>query len=60
MAKFRDKTTGNVFVFELEHDIKSLRDHPDYEEVVDEIIDYTVAEEPIKVQVKKTKTKGKE
>lgn len=33
MAKFKCKQSGNVFVFESEHDIKGLRVHPEYEEV---------------------------
>lgn len=57
--KFKDKSTGNVFEFKNEHDIEAMRSHPDYDEVVEEVIDYTVAEEPIKVQVKKPKSKGK-
>lgn len=54
MAKFKDKSTGNVFEFTLEHDIKTMRKHPEYEEV--EVVGYTVAEEPL--VVKKTKSKG--
>ena len=38
MAKFRCKQSGNVFVFESEHDIKGLRKHPEYEEVIEETV----------------------
>jgi hypothetical protein len=43
MAKFRDNASGNVFVFESQHDIDSLRKHPEYTEV----IEVTVVEEPL-------------
>ena len=56
MAKFKDKATGNVFEFVLEHDIESMRKHPDYEEVV--VVGYTVAEEPLVVKKTKSKSKG--
>ena len=36
MAKFKDKATGNVFEFTSEHDIQSMRKHPEYEEVKEE------------------------
>ena len=36
MAKFRDNATGNIFVFESDYDIQSLRKHPDYTEVIEE------------------------
>lgn len=36
MAKFRCKQSGNMFVFESEYDIKGLRKHPEYEEVIEE------------------------
>lgn len=49
MAKFRDKNNGNVFEFKLEHDIKTMREHPEYEEVVEEVVGYTQAEEPLVV-----------
>ena len=37
MAKFKCKQSGNIFVFESEHDIKGLRKHPEYEEVIEEL-----------------------
>jgi hypothetical protein len=37
MAKFKDIATGNVFVFESQHDIDSLRKHPEYIEVIEEV-----------------------
>lgn len=36
MAKFRDIASGNVFLFESQYDIDSLRKHPEYEEVIEE------------------------
>lgn len=44
MAKFRDKASGNVFLFESQYDIDSLRKHPEYEEVIDVV---SVVEEPL-------------
>jgi len=41
MAKFKDKSSGNVFEFTSDYDIKTMRKHPDYVEVV------TVVEEPL-------------
>lgn len=35
MAKFKCIYSGNVFVFESDYDIKGLRKHPDYVEVVE-------------------------
>lgn len=36
MARFRDIASGNVFLFESQYDIDSLRKHPEYEEVIEE------------------------
>lgn len=36
MAKFKDIATGNVFEFTNEHDIQSMRKHPEYTEVIEE------------------------
>lgn len=36
MAKFKDNATGNVFEFTLQHDIDTMRKHPEYKEVVEE------------------------
>ena len=33
-VKFKCKQSGNVFEFFTEHDIKTMRTHPEYEEVV--------------------------
>jgi hypothetical protein len=38
MAKFRDKATGNVFEFTQEHDIKTMREHTEYVEVIEEVL----------------------
>lgn len=37
MAKFKDNATGNVFEYFTEHDIKTMRDHPEYTEVLEEV-----------------------
>lgn len=31
--KFKCKQSGNIFEFFTEHDIKTMRSHPEYEEV---------------------------
>lgn len=36
MAKFKDNATGNVFEFTLQHDIDTMRKHPEYTEVAPE------------------------
>lgn len=36
MAKFRCIHSGNVFVFESQHDINDLRKHPEYVEVIEQ------------------------
>ena len=43
IVKFKCKQSGNVFKFFTEHDIKTMRTHPEYEEVVEEVV------EPVKV-----------
>lgn len=43
MAKFMCKQSGNVFEFLLEHDIKTMRKHSEYTEVVEEpVVEVTV------------------
>jgi len=37
MAKFKDIHTGSEVVFTSEYDIKMMKDHPDYVEVVEEV-----------------------
>lgn len=49
MAKFKCKQSGNVFEFEQEQDIKGLRSHPEYEEVIEEV---EVKEKPAKKTAK--------
>lgn len=34
--KFKCKLTGCVYEFTTEHDIKTMKEHPDYTEVVEE------------------------
>jgi len=36
MAKFKCQQSGNIFEFLNEHDIKTMRAHPSYVEVVEE------------------------
>jgi hypothetical protein len=36
MSKFKCKLSGTVVEFLSEHDIETMRQHPDYEEVVEE------------------------
>lgn len=38
-ARFKCKQSGNVFEFTVEHDIKTMRTHPEYEEVVEEVVE---------------------
>lgn len=38
MAKFKCKQSGNVFEFLHEHDIKTMKKHPEYTEVVEEVV----------------------
>lgn len=35
MAKFKDNATGNVFEFVSQHDIDTMRKHPEYTEVLE-------------------------
>lgn len=48
MAKFKCKDTGCVYEFTYEHDIKTMREHHQYEEVVE------VEEAPKAAPAKKT------
>ena len=49
MAKFKCNHSGNIVEFLLEHDIKTMRAHPEYTEVV-------VEETPVKtIATKKVK-----
>ena len=36
MVKFKCKHTGNIFTFTMPHDIKTMREHPEYVEVKEE------------------------
>jgi hypothetical protein len=47
MAKFKCNHSGNVFEFLLEHDIKTMRTHTEYTEVLEET--------PVKTTTKKVK-----
>lgn len=37
--KFKCKQSGNVFEFFNEHDIKTMRSHPEYEEIIEQQIE---------------------
>lgn len=47
MAKFKCITSNEVYEFTAEHDIKAMRSHPEYVEVVEDTEDKM--EEPIAV-----------
>ena len=51
MAFFKCKQTGNIFEFEFEHDINSMKNHQDYEEVQSQV----AVEETVKETTKKVK-----
>jgi hypothetical protein len=53
MASFKDVATGNVFEFTNEHDIQTMRKHPEYVEVVT----VSVVEEPLVITKPLTKKK---
>ena len=44
--KFKCKQSGNVFEFSNEHDIKTMRTHPGYVEIVEEAVEQ-VEKKPI-------------
>lgn len=39
IVKFKCKQSGNVFEFFTEHDIKTMRTHPGYVEIVEEVVE---------------------
>jgi hypothetical protein len=47
MVRFKCNQSGNIFEFHNEHDIKTMRTHPEYEEVQVEVL--PVSEAPKKV-----------
>lgn len=53
MTTFKCKQTGNTVTFEYEWDITSMRSHPDYTEVIEEV-------KPVEVKAKKTISKSVE
>lgn len=54
MAKFKCKHTGNVVEFLLDHDINSMRNHGEYQEIVEE------AEQEVEENKPKTVRKQKD
>lgn len=58
MAKFRCIHSGNVFVFESEHDIRDLRKHAEYQEVIEQSQEPKVEKvQPAKRTYNKVKSK---
>lgn len=55
MAKFKCKQSGNVFEFLLDHDIKTMRTHTEYIEVVEATEEVVAAVKPNK-KVKQDET----
>ena len=53
MALFKCVQTGNTVEFDLEHDIRTMRQHPDYEEVLEEV------KPVVEIKEKKTAVKTK-
>lgn len=45
--KFRCKQSGNVFEFVNEHDIKTMRSHPEYEEVKEQVEELEIEKKPV-------------
>ena len=54
MALFKCMQTGNTVEFDLDHDIVAMRQHPDYEEVLEEV------KPVVETKEKKTAAKSKE
>lgn len=54
MAKFKCKLTGNIFEFVNDFDINDMREHPQYEEVEEPVV-----EKKTTVAIKKTKKEAK-
>ena len=52
MAIFKCVQTGNTVEFNLEHDIRTMRQHPEYTEVIEEV---KQEEKPVKKPVVKSK-----
>ena len=47
VMKFRCKQSGNVFEFVNEHDIKTMRSHPEYEEVKEQVEELEIEKKPV-------------
>jgi hypothetical protein len=52
MATFKCVQTGNTVEFNLEHDIRTMRQHPEYTEVIEKV---KQEEKPVKKPVVKSK-----
>ncbi len=51
MVKFKCIHTGNVFTFTVPHDIQTMREHAEYEEVIEQTITDILEQEPTKRSV---------
>lgn len=58
MAKFKCKQSGNIFEFSVEHDIKTMRSHPEYEEVKEKVEHEKISEKKVIVRARKTENLG--
>lgn len=58
MAKFKCLLSGNIFEFKYEWDIEEMREHPQYDEVLEEDTS-TVAKKETVVAKKRTKKEAK-
>ena len=46
-VKFKCKQSGNVFEFFTDHDIKTMRTHPEYEEIVEETMEEQIEKKSV-------------
>ena len=46
-VKFKCKQSGNIFEFSVEHDIKTMRSHPEYEEVKEQVEELEIEKKPV-------------
>ena len=55
MAKFKCRLSGNIFEFTNEYDILDMREHPQYEEVEEDVPEIVEEKKPVKKVTKKDK-----
>ena len=46
--RFKCKQSGNVFEFHMDHDVNTMRKHPEYEEVLEQPVDDKEEEPTVK------------